>query len=92
LISRSCLKRNVKDFFITPKICPAVSHGAQLHSLQGLHIANLAFEHTHNFVAHGFLARLAEMNLDLVGGLADLLHKGGLFGLRGRCNGIFSIQ
>ena len=72
--------------------CPAVSRRAQLHSLQGLHMANLALEHTHDFVAHGFLTRFAEMNRDLVSGLADLLHKGGLFGLCGRCIDIFSIQ
>lgn len=55
-------------------------------------MANLALEHTHDFVAHGFLTRFAEMNRDLVSGLADLLHKGGLFGLCGRCIDIFSIQ
>ena len=46
------------------------------------HVANLIFEHTLNFVAHGFSAGGAEMYSHLVGGLADFLHKGRALCLR----------
>jgi len=39
----------------------------------------LVFEHTDYLVAHGFLACRAEMDIDLVCGIADSLYKVGLF-------------
>ena len=42
-----------------------------------LHLLYLIFQHTLDFVAHGFLARLAEMNPHNVGSPANLLHQCG---------------
>ena len=42
-----------------------------------LHLLYLIFQHTLDFVAHGFLARLTEMNPHNVGSPANLLHQCG---------------
>ena len=50
-----------------------------------LHLLYLVFEHTLDFVAHGFGAGLAEMDAHLVGGLADFLYqRGGVLRRSGR--------
>lgn len=59
---------------------------------RGLHLTYLVSEHTVDFVAHGFVAGRAEMGCDLVGGLADLLHKVGLSGLCGCGIDVFGIH
>ena len=44
-----------------------------------LHMLYLVFEHTLDFVAHGFGAGIAEMDAHLVGGRANFLyHRGGI--------------
>ena len=49
------------------------------------HLLYLVFEHTLDFVAHGFGAGLAEMDAHLVGGLADFLYqRGGVLRRSGR--------
>jgi hypothetical protein len=67
--SRLPLKRLVKDFLIKAR-----------NLLKLLHSADFVLEHTDDFVAHGFPARRAEMDFDLVCGLTDPLHKVGLPG------------
>jgi hypothetical protein len=54
--------------------------------MKKLHLRALLYlvaEHTYYLVAHGFFACRAEMDVDLVCGLSDALHKVGLFGFRG---------
>ena len=52
-----------------------------------LHLAHFVFKHTDYLVAHGFFACRAEMDIDLVSGLAYALHKVWLVDFRGygRC-------
>jgi len=57
-----------------------------------LYLTYLVSEHTIDFVAHGFLAGRAEMGCNLVGGLADLLHKVRLSGLYGCSIDFFGIH
>jgi hypothetical protein len=47
-----------------------------------LHLLYLIFQHTLDFVAHGFLTRLAEMNPHNIGSPANLLHQ---------CGGVLSL-
>jgi hypothetical protein len=51
-------------------------------------LINFVFEHTDNFVAHGFPRRWVEMDFNPIGRFADGFHKVGLFGSR-RCGGGF---
>jgi hypothetical protein len=52
-------------------------------------LADFVAEQTHDFVAHGFPAVRVEVDFNLVGGLADTLHKVGLFGFRGGADVFF---
>jgi hypothetical protein len=60
------------DFAVLPETkCQGLFH----HFTKYLHLLHLVAEKPFNLVAHGFLARRAEMDFDLVGGFAYLLHK-----------------
>lgn len=56
------------------------------------HIADLVFQHTLDFITHGFGACGTEMDMHPIGGSADFLYKGRavicLFGDIGGCVGV----
>lgn len=57
--------------------CKRLRAGVKTPGPLYLHLLYLVFQHTLDFIAHGFCAGVAEMNAHLVGGLAGFLHKRG---------------
>lgn len=88
-------RRKVKDFFIK-FIKSKVGNPLQIPDLRFLsksssHLPHFVFQHTLDFIAHGFRAGGAEMDANLVSGLSNLPHqcRGVLLRLNGRCAGRF---
>ena len=88
-----CQRRKVKDFFIK-FIKSKVGNPLQIPDLRFLskgssHLPHFVFQHTLDFIAHGFRAGGAEMDANLVSGLSNLPHqcRGVLLRLNGRCAG-----
>ena len=86
-------RRKVKDFFIK-FINSKVGNPLQIPDLRFLskgssHLPHFVFQHTLDFIAHGFRAGGAEMDANLVSGLSNLPHqcRGVLLWLNGRCVG-----
>lgn len=60
---------------------------------QSVTSAEFHFEHTLDFIAHGFCAGIAEMDMNLVGCLADFLyHRWRVFRRSGRSNGVCHLH
>jgi hypothetical protein len=56
-------------------------------------VLNFIFEHTLDFIAHGFCAGIAEMDMNLVGCLADFLyHRWRIFRRSGRSSGVCHLH
>ena len=57
------------------------------------HLLYLIFEHTLDFITHGFSAGIAEMDTHLVGSLADFLyHRRRVFRRSGRSSGVCHLH
>jgi hypothetical protein len=68
------------DLAVLPETkCQGLIH----HFTKYLHLFHLVAEKPFNLVAHGVLARCAEMDFDLVGGFSYLFHKGRAFSFGG---------
>ena len=83
-MSEPLLRQLVKDFFII------LTKRLHLRVFRGL--AHFVVEHTDYLVAYGFLAVLVEVNSNPIRGLADTLHKVGLFLFGGGCVRFFAIH
>ena len=58
---KPCIFRNF--FKCQNPVCQSISEFRPVSAIAFLHLSHLIFQHTPDFVTHGFLAGLAEMNL-----------------------------
>ena len=75
----------MKYFIVVLFLCSAVLFHIEF-------LLHLIFEHTLDFIAHGFGAGLAEMDAHLVGGLADFLDQRGSVLRRSGRNGVCGLH